>query len=370
MSLSKDWSDGAVRVRDGEDLDLAALAVYLDRRHPELAGEVQVDQFPSGYSNLTYLVTTRRGDGTRREMVLRRPPFGSRVKTAHDMGREYRILAALEGFYSKAPAPLFYCEDSNVLGAPFYAMERRRGLILRGGLSARQPPRADVMRRIGEAFVSTLVELHGVDYRAAGLSDLGRPVGYVGRQLGGWSERWKRARLEAAPEMERVAAWLLDSSRPETGSALVHNDFKYDNLVLSAADPTEVVAVLDWEMTTLGDPMMDLGTTLGYWADPEDDPVLRQLALSPTLWPGNPSRREVAELYATQSGRDLSDLVFYYVFGLFKIAVIIQQIYYRYRQGRTADARFAALGEGVRALAKTALRAIEADRVDHLGVSV
>ena len=369
MRIAERWTDRAAPVRPGEALDLERLGDYLAREHPALAGELTVEQFPSGYSNLTYLVGVRRDDGETREMVLRRPPFGSRVASAHDMGREYRILSALEGLYPKAPRPLFHCADAEVIGAPFYAMERRRGLILRGG-SPDTAPDPEVMRRVGEAFVETLAELHAVDYEAAGLAELGRPRGYVRRQVEGWSERWRRARVDDVEPMETAAAWLNDSLSARSGfreaASLVHNDFKYDNLVLSAEDPGRVDAVLDWEMATLGDPLMDLGTALGYWTDPDDDPALLALSLSPTTWPGNPSRREIATRYLEATGSEARELVFFYVFGLFKIAVILQQIYYRYRQGLTADPRFARLDEGVEALARTAARAIETGRIDRL----
>ena len=362
-SFETDGVDRAAPVRAGEGLDLERLAGYLEREHPDLAGELAVEQFPSGYSNLTYLVTVQRDGEASVEMVVRRPPMGSRVKTAHDMGREYRVLAALQGIYAKAPRPLFHCQDPAVLGGPFYAMERRRGIILRGAGRALD---GGLMRDIAESLVSTLVELHAVDYRAAGLGDFGRPEGYVARQVAGWAKRWDGSRTGSIREMDRVGRWLLGHQPAESAATLIHNDFKYDNLVLAANDPARVIAVLDWEMATLGDPLMDLGTTLGYWTDPDDAPALRELALSPTAWPGNLSRLEVAELYASLSGRDVEDLVFYYVFGLFKIAVIVQQIYFRFSRGLTEDPRFARLGDGVRALAVTAGQAVDCGRVDRL----
>lgn len=359
--------DRPASVRPGEELDVDSLEVYLAEQRPELAGRIEVEQFPSGFSNLTYLLTIERpGDRAGEppvELVLRRPPFGSRVATAHDMEREHRILTALEGRFPKAPRPVLLCTDTAVLGAPFYLMERLTGVVLRGDAPAERQPDAASMRQIAEAFVETLVELHELDFEAAGLGELGRPSGYVERQVGGWSRRWSGARIEAVPAMDRVAGWLAERRPAESGAALVHNDFKYDNLVLAPDDPAHVVGVLDWEMATLGDPLMDLGTSLGYWVDPEDPPEVRRLALSPTDLPGNPRRRELARLYAEASGRDLGDVVFYYVFGLFKIAVIIQQIDYRYRHGATTDPRFEGLAAGVRALAVMAERAVESERI-------
>jgi aminoglycoside phosphotransferase (APT) family kinase protein len=357
--------DAARPVRPGEEIDPDRLAAWL-AGHLEgfdLSAPLAIEQFPGGHSNLTYLV--RAGE---RELVLRRPPVGSKVKTAHDMGREYRILSRLPDLYPKAPRALAACDDPAVLGAPFYVMERVRGVILR---SARLPPGLDLpperMRPLSEAAVDGLAELHAVDYRAAGLADFGRPEGYVGRQVTGWSERWGKARTDDVPDLDRAAAWLADHLPEERGEpALLHNDYKYDNLVLAPEDPTRIVAVLDWEMATLGDPLMDLGTSLGYWIDPDDPPEARHLPTGPTTQPGNLSRAEVVERYAQRTGRDVSDILFYYVYGVFKIAVIAQQIYYRYQQGLTKDERFAALLGAVRLLGWTAARAIERGRIDWL----
>jgi aminoglycoside phosphotransferase (APT) family kinase protein len=290
------------------------------------------------------------------------------------MGREYRVLRHLAPLYPKAPRALAACDDPAVLGAPFYLMERVRGVILR---RPTLPPGLDLpperMRALAEAAVDGLAELHSVDYRDAGLADFGRPVGYVERQVSGWSERWRKARTDDVPDLDRAAAWLaehlppLSEDRGEAVAVLLHNDYKYDNLVLSPEDLTRIRAVLDWEMATVGDPLMDLGTSLGYWIDPDDPPAARHLPTGPTIHPGNLSRAEVVERYAKQTGRDVSGILFYYVFGVFKIAVIAQQLYYRYRQGLTKDERFAALGAAVRLLGWTAARAIEVGRIDRLG---
>ncbi len=357
--------DQPTGVRDGETLDAEKLSAYLATAAPAIvpanAGPLEVAQFPSGFSNLTYLVCVGSS-----EYVLRRPPFGSKVATAHDMGREFRVLSALSPVYPKAPRPLVHCEDPAVLGAPFYMMERVRGVILRPQLTEAEAPSAAEMRRVAQALVETLAELHAVDVGAAGLQDFGKPSGYVARQVGGWAKRYQRSATDEIPAMERVASWLAANQPPEADATLIHNDYKYDNLVLDAGDLGRILAVLDWEMATLGDPLMDLGTTLGYWVDPDDPPVMRKLRLSPTDLPGNPTRDEVAEAYARASGRDLGDLVFYYAFGLFKIAVIAQQIYYRYQQGLTQDERFAMLIHGVRACAQSAQLAIERQRIDRL----
>ena len=358
---SNPWADRATAVRTGEGLDLRKLEAYLARELPEAAGPLSVEQFPSGFSNLTYLL--RFGE---RSWVLRRPPFGTEVKTAHDMGREYRILSRIRDIFPKVPEPILFCEDTTVVGAPFYLMERVQGVILRPRMPSGMAPGEETMRGIARSLVRTQVELHAADFESAGLADLGRPRGYTRRQIEGWTGRYQAAQTDEVPEIDAAAAWLAGNQPPESAAALIHNDFKYDNLVLDEADWTRVLAVLDWEMATLGDPLMDLGTTLGYWLDPEDPPALRELRLSPTTLPGNPRRAELVQEYARVSGRAVDHVVFYYVYGLFKIAVIVQQIYGRYRAGLTHDVRFASLIDAVRGLGQMAGQAIARQRIDRL----
>jgi len=351
-------------VRPGEEIDTAALSAWLAGHLPEIPADagLVIEQFPGGHSNLTYLIRT--GD---REIVLRRPPFGSKVKSAHDMGREFRVLSRLWTVYPKAPRALAHCDDPAVIGAPFYVMERKTGIVLR---RQKAPAGIDLpperMRRISEALVDGLAELHAVDYQTAGLGDLGHPAGYVERQVAGWTERWKGSRTDDLPDVDRAAAWLAAHLPAETGATLLHNDYKYDNLVLSP-DLAGIDAVLDWEMATIGDPLMDLGTSLAYWIDPDDDVALRTLPAGPTTLPDNLGRAEVVERYAAASGRDVSGVLFYYVFGLLKVAVIAQQIYYRYKQGLTKDERFAAMIGAVRLLGRTAGQALDKGRIDRLG---
>jgi len=359
------WLDSTAPVRQGEELDAEKLAAYLRQTIASLedSSSLEVEQFPSGHSNLTYLL--RMGE---REMVLRRPPFGAKIKTAHDMGREYLILSHLADVYARVPRVLTYCDDEAVLGAPFYVMERLKGVILRAappkGLELTPP----LMRALSENLVSNLVEIHRVDYQAAGLGDLGRPAGYVKRQIEGWTQRYVNARTDDIPDVERAAAWLAEHMPTDANSsgALIHNDYKYDNLVLAPDDVSRIIGVLDWEMATIGDPLMDLGTSLGYWIDPNDPPELQALAFGVTTLPGNLNRRELAEQYARLSGRDVSHILFYYVYALFKIATIVQQIYARYKAGFTQDKRFAHLIDAVRVLGKTAILAIEKGRIDDL----
>jgi len=363
--MSRDWTDEAAPMRSGEELDCDRLLGYLDEHLPGSDSRLEIEQFPSGFSNLTYLLRWGTGDD-RRNLVLRRPPFGSQVETAHDMAREYRILSGLRVVYPRAPRPLLFCDDATVLGAPFYVMERREGVILRSQMPAEMQPSPPRMAAIADSLVEALAELHEVDVAAAGLGDFGRPDGYVGRQIEGWTRRWQAARTDEVPAMETVAEWLKKHQPVESDAALIHNDFKYDNLVLDPDDWSRVTGVLDWEMATVGDPLMDLGTTLGYWVESDDPPAVRALALSPTTLAGNPSRAEVVASYAERSGRKVAAPIFYYAFGVFKIAVIIQQIYYRFSKGLTTDPRFAGLGEGVRGCALMARQAIDKGRLDRL----
>jgi aminoglycoside phosphotransferase (APT) family kinase protein len=356
--------DGASPVRAGEELPLAPLQEYLNQHLGVSSGPVRVEQFAQGHSNLTYLVRLGEGEpGT--ELVLRRGPFGNQVKTAHDMGREYRVLSRLWTVYPPAPRPILFCDDPAVLGAPFYLMERRRGIVLRKQLPPGLVIDPDTARRLSITLIDNLAALHALDYRAAGLGDLGKPEGYVPRQVTGWTERYAKARTDDLPAMDHLARWLAEHLPPPAmiDAALIHNDYKYDNLVLDPADLTRVVAVLDWEMATVGDPLMDLGTTLGYWVEAGDVPALREAAFGPTALPGSLSRHALAERYATRSGRDISGVLFHYAFGLFKIAVIVQQIYARYARGHTHDQRFAHMNDLVAVLAEQAGEAIARDRL-------
>ncbi len=352
--------DQARAVRPEETLDEAALSTYLSEQIDGFAGPITVQQFPSGYSNLTYLLATPQ-----REYVLRRPPLGTYAPRAHDMQREFRVLSLLKPVYAAVPQPLHYCDDTSIIGAPFYVMERVRGVILRRGAPDEIELTPQLMRRLSEAAVDHLADLHTLDTATTGLADLGKPEGYTQRQVNGWAERYRRAATDAVPAMDAATDWLAANVPPEPSrAAFIHNDYKYDNLVLDPADLTRITAVLDWEMATVGDPLMDLGTTLGYWAEAGDPPALKPFNL--TWWPGNLTRQEVVQRYADRSEINVSNMVFYYVFGCFKIGVIVQQIYARYRQGHTQDPRFAGLMHVVQACADNAQRAIALSRISNL----
>jgi aminoglycoside phosphotransferase (APT) family kinase protein len=353
--------DQPVDVRPGEALDVAALSAYLIGA---LAGFKEIGgvrQFPGGYSNLTYLVRTNLGD-----YVLRRPPLGATGKGAHDMGREYSVLCRLEGAFDCAPHPVHYCEDTGVLGAPFYLMERVEGVILRQQLPEGWPNDPALMRAISEATVDQLAALHRIDVEAAGLADLGKPEGYVSRQVSGWTERYLRAQTDDVPDIRQLAEWLAAHQPRSQPTALLHNDYKYDNLVLDPRQPNRIRAVLDWEMATIGDPLMDLGLALAYWGEATEAKAQPLLAANLTWLPGNLNRAEVADRYGAATGADLSDLLFYYAFGNFKIAVVVQQIYARWKQGLTQDPRFGGLIKAVHYFANQGVRALDQQRISGI----
>jgi aminoglycoside phosphotransferase (APT) family kinase protein len=358
--MSADLLDSARAVREGEELDEARLRAYLAATLDDFDSQtkIEIQQFPGGHSNLTYLL--RQGD---REYILRRPPVGSKVKAAHDMGREYRVLSKLSPAYAKAPRTLCYCEDPGPIGASFYIMDRVRGFILRKNF----PPGIDasptLCRSMCVSLIDTLTEIHAIDYQAIGLGDLGYPQGYVERQVQGWSKRYLQAKTDEIETVDFVAQWLVANMPESPPASLIHNDFKFDNLVLDLDDPTVVLGILDWEMCTIGDPLMDLGTALGYWVEAGDPPAMHSLRFGPTHLPGMLSRQEVAQAYAERTGRSLDDILFYYVFGLFKSLGVVQQIYYRFHKGLTRDPRFAQFIHAVRILSDQARLAIDNDHI-------
>jgi aminoglycoside phosphotransferase (APT) family kinase protein len=349
--------DQAGTVRAGEELDLARLRPFL-QEHFGHSGPVSVEQFPSGHSNLTYLV--RMGN---REVVLRRPPFGSKVRSAHDMAREYRVLSKLYTAYPVAPRALLYSDDLSILNAPFYLMEPIRGMILRSEPPPGVPFPPETARRLSEAFLDNLARLHRLDYAAISLSDLGKPHGYLERQVKGWIERYHGSKTHDLPEVERISTWLTERIPVSHQTALIHNDYKYDNVVLDPGDATKIVGVLDWEMCTLGDPLTDLGTALAYWTDPQDPEEFQEARSAPTTLPGTLTRAQLVERYAAATGCDPGDMSFYLTFARFKVAVIIQQIYYRYAQGLTQDARFAGMPKRIRALLRASWHCAESGTI-------
>jgi len=353
-----DMIDKTAAVREGEELEVSSLKKYLKENMPGFSGGIEVEQFPSGHSNLTYMI---RIDG--KEYVLRRPPFGSKVKTAHDMGREFRVLSAIHGVYPPAPKPLLFCRDESVIGAKFYVMEKITGVIIRRELPEGLDFTPELASRLSRALIKNLVDIHSIDYRAVGLGDMGKPEGYLKRQVYGWSDRYFGSQTDDIPVVEQVITWLKENLPESPAPALVHNDYKYDNLVLDPDEVTKIIGVLDWEMATIGDPLADLGTALGYWVQNDDPPELRQNAFGPTHYPGSYTRKQLADLYQELTGTDVSNIHYYLCFALFKIAVIVQQIYYRFSKGLTRDERFGAMIDYVKLLSETAAELIERDHV-------
>jgi aminoglycoside phosphotransferase (APT) family kinase protein len=332
-------------VRAGEELDRAALADYLHKNLPGGAAGIQVEQFPDGHSNLVYLVRTDE-----REYVLRRPPLGPVAPKAHDMAREYRVQRAIHPYFPEAPRVLLLCEDSSVIGGAFFLMERRRGIVVRDSVPRELAALPNYQRLASEAFIDCLVRLHSIDVSQPGLSSLGKPHGFVERQVRGWAERWNRAKTEDLLEMDGMVRWLNDNLPPSAEVTLVHNDYKLDNVMLRPSGD-RVEAVLDWEMTTIGDPLADLGLALCYWTWAGMTAVTSQ--------PGWYTRDQFLARYAERTGRDLTHIRYHEVLGIFKLAVILQQIYYRFRQGQTRDERFRGFDQRVRGLIRLATSLID-----------
>ncbi len=339
----------------GEDsFDVERVDRWLRARVEELTGPPEVRQFTGGASNLTYLLRYPE-----HELVLRRPPRGTKAATAHDMRREADIQRRLRPVYPYVPELLAFCDEQDLLGSDFYVMERITGVILRGRGRQQIDVSPPVARGICEAWVDRLVELHQIDVSAAGLTDLGRGAGYVERQIGGWSERYRQARTWNAPRFERVMRWLAEHQPPDSASCVVHNDFRLDNVVLDSSVPPRIVGVIDWEMATVGDPLMDLGNSLAYWVQADDDRAMQLLRRQPTHLPGMFTRREIVIRYCEARGIEQPNIAFYEVYGLFRLAAIIQQIYRRYHRRETSNPAFRHYWLAVRYLDRRCRRLID-----------
>ena len=338
-------------IRAGEELNTEKLSAYL-KEQLGLSKEISIQQFLNGYSNLTYLIKA----GTD-EFILRRPPFGANIKSAHDIEREYNVLSLLQkAGFAKVPEPVLFCDDENIIGAKFYLMKRVNGVILRNRVPKDLVIEPKTFHQLSKAAVDQLVQLHQLDIQTSGLNQLGKPEGYVQRQVEGWTKRYFNARTDDIAAMDEAAQWMSKNIPASNRASLIHNDYKYDNLVLNPENLTEIKAILDWEMATVGDPLMDLGTTLAYWAEASDSDALKPFNL--TWMPGNMARNELANYYTEKSQTNIDDIVFYYVFGSFKVGAICQQIYHRYKQGHTQDARFASLIYVIKACAENARKAM------------
>ncbi|MFT7032902.1 MAG: aminoglycoside phosphotransferase (APT) family kinase protein [Cyclobacteriaceae bacterium] len=344
-------------MRKGEEIDLQALQTYLQDNRVTL-GDISIEQFQNGYSNLTYLVRCREG-----EFVLRRPPKNANIKSAHDMGREFKVLSLLKPVFDKVPTPTIYCEDDSVIGSPFYIMERVQGIILRSSPPKGMSLTPDLMLAVSENAIDNLAALHSLDIQTTGLIELGKPEGYAQRQVEGWGGRYEKSKTDDLPSMADLSEWISSNIPKDNPPCMIHNDYKYDNMVLSLENHTEIKAILDWEMATVGDPMMDLGTTLAYWSELADNVALKPFSL--TWMPGNLKRQEVIDRYQLRTGKEVTNIVFYFAYASFKLGVICQQIYARYKRGSTTDARFASLIGVVNACGQNGLRAIEKDRISN-----
>ena len=347
-------------VRKGEELPAVKLKQFLQENHliGSIESELFVKQFTHGYSNLTYLLSIEN-----KEYVLRKPPIGA-IKRGHDMSREFKVQSAVQKEFSKVPKMFAYTDDAAVLGSEFYIMEKVEGIILNFKEAKKRDIPENDYKTIANAWLDTFTELHQLDYGAIGLTNLGKPEGYVERQVTNWGKQYLKAATKDVPSAEKVMQWMQENQPKNYQHCLIHNDYKYDNVVFKDNSWKEITAVLDWEMATLGDPLMDLGTSLGYWTLASDHDFVKQGIPSPTIFEGNPMRSEIVASYAKKSGRDIHNMVFYYAFGLFKIAVIAQQIYYRYSKGLTSDPRFANLDKAAELCCNLALKSIKTNSID------
>jgi aminoglycoside phosphotransferase (APT) family kinase protein len=348
--------DQPIPLKSGEVFDIPSLDKYLQNQVASIGKITGITRFPGGYSNITYCIETAD-----KEWVLRMPPAGAQIQSAHDMGREFRVIGLLQPYYQKVPAVVHYCENPEVIGAPFYIMERIKGVVLRAGNAPNMQIDPTLMRQISIALVDNLVELHAIDILKTQLIELGKPDGYVHRQVSGWVKRYYAAETDTIENMNRIADWLSKNYPRDQQATFLHNDYKYDNVILDPNELSKIIGVLDWEMATVGDPLMDVGASLAYWFEAGEEDILKNYNL--TWLPGNLSRKEWVERYAEKTGRDVSDILFYYIFGLFKNAVIGQQIYHRWKKGNSNDNRFGALLPLIKLLSFKAVKALERNSI-------
>ncbi len=339
--MSKEYIDQAKDLRDSDSFDIGSLNSWLQQAVPGLQGVPDVKQFSGGASNLTYLLSyPAQADGQPVEYILRRPPPGHKAASAHDMKREYHVMKSLRPVFPYVPEMIAICDDAAVIGGDFYVMERLTGIIPRGNLPRGMSLSRSQARDLCLSTFDKLIDLHKVDYQAAGLSDLGKGQGYVRRQVEGWSSRYEKSHTWNVPKFKKVIKWLKENQPEDIATCIIHNDFRLDNVVLNAANPGEIIGVLDWEMCTLGDPLMDLGGALAYWVEARDDFLMRAVRRQPSHLPGMLTRKQIVSYYCDKMGFDKSQWPFYEVFGLFRLAVIAQQIYYRYHHKQTDNPAF------------------------------
>lgn len=352
--------DQAINVRKDELINLTSLKKYLSKEL-NINSSIEILQFPSGFSNLTYLL---KADDNR--LVLRKPPHGANVKSGHDMSREFKVLSKLKDHFNKVPNPVIFCDDKSVIGDEFYLMEKVEGVIFRGSHLKSNFPKQNLISDLVSSFIETFSEIHSLNYMEIGLNHFGKPQGYSQRQVQGWIRRYNNVKTNNFKEIEKTIDWLSNNLPSSPKPCLIHNDFKFDNLMFEITKKIKINAVLDWEMSTIGDPLMDLGTSLGYWIHESDPDIIKKMNFNITHIKGMPSRQELVHMYGEVSGRSVKNILFYFVFGLFKIAGIIQQIYFRYKKGLTNDVRFSELNKGVELLGIMSHQAIQKRKIDYL----
>ncbi|PLS02777.1 phosphotransferase family protein [Neobacillus cucumis] len=337
--MPRQMNKDTIPVRQGEELDLHVLEMFLRENMDSVpGGQLEILQFSAGHSNLTYQIKIGNW-----EAVLRRPPLGPVAPRAHDMGREFKILSELNPIFSVAPRPLLYSENPTIVGSPFFIMERKNGLVIDTSFPEGIQVTKEICRRLSEIMVVKLVELHEIDYRETGLAEISKPEGFMERQVHGWIGRYERAKTDDIQGVETLKKWLINHIPKQSEAAIIHYDYKFNNVMFNK-ELTEMVGLFDWEMTTVGDPLADLGVAMSYWNQRDDSELLiKGLGKEPVtaVQDGFFTRREFVEHYANKSGRDITNFNFYLTFAYFKLAVIGQQIYYRYKKGQTSDIRFA-----------------------------
>lgn len=348
-------------VRKGEELNLGSLKKFLLNKKliSDYQSELKIQQFSNGFSNLTYLIKIES-----RELVIRLPPKGARF--GHDMSREFKVLSGLNKGFDKAPKAYFFSDDIEIIGAPFYVMEKIEGVILSIKEASSMNIQPLEYKKIAQNWLDSFVELHDLDFKKIGLNDLGKPQGYVERQVKNWGKQYLKAATEEIPEAKKVINWLEKNQPKKYTYSLIHNDYKYDNVVFADNSWSKINAILDWEMSTLGDPLMDLGTSLAYWTIASDNKMILSVMDSPTSHDGNPSRMELVDMYQYKRKIKINDLVFYYTYGLFKISVIVQQIYYRYNKGFTNNEKFKNLNQMTKLLLKLGWQSIQKQKIEKL----
>ncbi|ASP40831.1 phosphotransferase family protein [Bacterioplanes sanyensis] len=338
--MSEQFVDQAKTLRDSDAFDLQAVHDWLNAQGFDYGSQLpQIKQFSGGASNLTYHLLYSP-DYANNDLILRRPPAGHKAASAHDMRREFNVMQRLKPVYPYAPDMIAFCDDASVIGGDFYLMQRLRGIIPRGNLPKGMLLSKEQARSLCYSVIDKLIDLHQVDYQAAGLQDLGKGQGYVKRQVEGWSQRYIKSKTWNVPGFKRIMTWLQQQQPEDVSTCIIHNDYRMDNLVLNADNPGEIIGVLDWEMATLGDPLMDLGGALAYWVQADDDRLMRMIRRQPSHLPGMLTREEIVDYYCEKMGFDRSHWPFYEVFGLFRLAVIVQQIYYRYHHKQTDNPAF------------------------------